>query len=95
MSGRWIDSLSDEGLLLLNKLIKSDFKISRLSIMENKSPFLIKKRLTRIKDKLNSAKEEKSELKEYLELLVDQDILSVSIANIVYEKHLNIILKDG
>lgn len=49
MSGRWIDSLSDEELLLLNKLIKSDFKISRLSIMENKSPFLIKKRLTRIK----------------------------------------------
>jgi len=84
----WIKTLDKSDLCLLEALITADFKINQCAQITGESYFLIKKRLDNLKNHIKQ-QSTKSELKEYLDFLVDQNALITSIAEVIYKKHLD------
>lgn len=84
---KWYETLTEEELQFIKQMVNVDFKLSTLSVKTGLSYFLLRKRIQKIKKKLNSNMKQKSEFKEYLEFLVDEDILTSSIAEVLYSKH--------
>lgn len=84
---KWYETLTEEELQFIKQMVNVDFKLSKLSVKTGLLYFLLRKRIQKIKKKLNSNMKQKSEFKEYLEFLVDEDILTSLIAEVLYSKH--------
>lgn len=83
----WIKNLDESDVRFLEALVTSDFKLNQCAQLTGESYFLIKKRLSHLKQRIREHKT-KSEFKAYLDFLVDQNALITSIAEVIYKKHL-------
>lgn len=86
---KWYDLLDQDDVSLLYQLADADFKLSKLSNMTGMSYFVLKKRIDKLKTDLLSQTNGDADFKGYLDFLVEQKILPSSIAQVLYEKHLD------
>lgn len=88
VSKKWYEALDQEDVIFLHQLAQADFKLSKLSVETGMSYFVLKKRMQKLKLALSQKTPGDSDFKSYLDLLVEQSILPQSIADVLYQKHL-------
>ena len=88
VSKKWYEALDQEDVIFLRQLAQADFKLSKLSVETGMSYFVLKKRMQKLKLALSQKTPGDSDFKSYLDLLVEQRILPQSIADVLYQKHL-------
>lgn len=84
---KWINTLNDEDLIFIRKIIESNFKLKSYQEQTGESYFATKKKIDDIRERVDQGNR-KSEFKEYLDFLVYEDALMSSIAEVIYKKHL-------
>lgn len=88
MGKKWYEALDADDVAFLQQLAAADFKLSRLSAQNGSSYFVLKKKVSKLKQALGQEEKEDTDFKEYLELLVAEKILPSSIAQVLYQKYL-------
>lgn len=85
---KWYEALDSEDVRFLQELAKSDFKLSKLSETSGMSYFVLRKKMGKLKSALTKKRSTDTDFEEYLNVLVEQQILPRSIAKVLYKKHL-------
>lgn len=76
VSKKWYEALDQEDVIFLHQLAQADFKLSKLSVETGMSYFVLKKRMQKLKLALSQKTPGDSDFKSYLDLLVEQSILT-------------------